>query len=680
MAYLTTLMEANRLDRLIVAIDALDELPDPPAKTPSITDFLPPAAELPRGCTIVLTGRPALRPRAASDLDRVRTASGVESFTTIPLDPAAPANRDLLRAYLLRKEHLPAGLSTPEQADAVIERAGGVFLYAFHLSRALRSGAYADIAALPDGDRFYADYLGRLRETAGDRLFEEVYLPALILLSAAFAPVTLGQLVRWGIPKDRLPFALIDLHDFLRVHRVRGWHDSLAPEGPEPERRYEIAHDAFLRFVRSDPTLSALLRDAHAKIGAAARPKDGWPSISPFEDEEIYNLIHVLPHLRESGRTDLLRAVTADESYAETCWAIGNLAQDSARFHIAEKLHDRSEKVYRELVDSGRVELANDLAGALMNRGNALSNLGRLAEAVTAYDEAVAILRRLVDSGRGELANDLAGALMNRGNALSDLGKLAEAVTAYDEAVAILRRLVDSGRVELANDLAKALMNRGVSLRNLGKLAEAVTAYDEAVAILRRLVDSGRVELANDLAKALMNRGVSLRNLGKLAEAVTAYDEAVAILRRLVDSGRVELANDLAMALFNKAWLLKKQEDWPAALECYDEAIGLREGCVEAGMVHLLGKLLQTIRYRMMTLLDLGRWDEAAEDVVRLLDHARPALEAEEMPQPILKEIGAMVGRLRNLPEEAWIRVESGLGDWAEIVRQWVKGTGEDED
>jgi hypothetical protein len=49
--------------------------------------------------------------------------------------------------------------------------------------------------------------------------------------------------------------------------------------------------------------------------------------------------------------------------------------------------------------------------------------LGRHNEAIDCYDEAIGIRRRLVEvEGRVELENDLAGALMNKGNALSEFG------------------------------------------------------------------------------------------------------------------------------------------------------------------------------------------------------------------------------------------------------------------
>jgi tetratricopeptide (TPR) repeat protein len=96
--------------------------------------------------------------------------------------------------------------------------------------------------------------------------------------------------------------------------------------------------------------------------------------------------------------------------------------------------------------------------------------LGLHREAIDCYDEAIKIRRRLVEvEGRVELANDLASALVNKGNALSDLGLHREAIDCYDEAIGIYRRLVEvEGRVELANDLASVLMNKGVALSEFG--------------------------------------------------------------------------------------------------------------------------------------------------------------------------------------------------------------------
>jgi tetratricopeptide (TPR) repeat protein len=296
----------------------------------------------------------------------------------------------------------------------------------------------------------------------------------------------------------------------------------------------------------------------------------------------------------------------------------GAALRDLGRHKEAIDYYDEAIGIYRRLVEvEGRVELENDLAGALINKGTALWGFGRHSEAIDCYDEAIKIRRRLVEEGRVELENDLAGALMNKGTALRDLGRLEEAIDYYDEAIGIYRRLVEvEGRVELANYLAMALMNKGTALRDLGRLEEAIDYYDEAIGIYRRLVEvEGRVELANDLAMALIGKGVALENLGHHSEAIDCYDEAIEIYRRLVEvEGRVELENYLAMALMNKGvalWALGRHSE---AIDCYDEAIGIYRRLVEVeGRVELANYLASALVNKGTALSDLGRLNEALQ-------------------------------------------------------------------
>ena len=160
----------------------------------------------------------------------------------------------------------------------MLGQSGGVFLYAAHLAHALASGAFPDLAALPEAREFYPAYLARLRDRAGEALFESVYRPTLALLAAARQPVTLRQLHRWGVPPGRLQFALFDLADFLRVHRQPAWHDGLEDD-EHRENRYSIAHEAFIRYLREHEPRWWI--DAHTTIARTALPpraRPGWTS------------------------------------------------------------------------------------------------------------------------------------------------------------------------------------------------------------------------------------------------------------------------------------------------------------------------------------------------------------------------------------------------------------------
>src|SRR5439155_18517289 len=99
------------------------------------------------------------------------------------------------------------------------------------------------------------------------------------------------------------------------------------------------------------------------------------------------------------------------------------------------------------------------------------------------------------EQGRLELANALARALMNKGLAHAVQGKLEEAVACNQQALATLRRLVKEdvplytlGRLEEANNLVKTLMNQGKALQALGRREEVMACYEEALDTLRRLI------------------------------------------------------------------------------------------------------------------------------------------------------------------------------------------------
>src|SRR5207249_85831 len=129
--FLSELMRANRLESLIVAIDALDELPDPESKAAAITDFLPTPDKLPKGCFVLLTSRENLRPKIRSAMERLRkttatptshSSSITHNFSFLEVSPADTGNRELLRAYL--RMRLPETFRSPGHVETVLDRCG----------------------------------------------------------------------------------------------------------------------------------------------------------------------------------------------------------------------------------------------------------------------------------------------------------------------------------------------------------------------------------------------------------------------------------------------------------------------------------------------------------------------------------------------------------------------------
>jgi tetratricopeptide (TPR) repeat protein len=197
------------------------------------------------------------------------------------------------------------------------------------------------------------------------------------------------------------------------------------------------------------------------------------------------------------------------------------------------------------------IRISPDVAPAYSNRGVALRDLGRLAEAIASYDKAIA------------LAPDFAEAYNNRGVALSDLRRFDEAIASYDKAIA------------LKPDYIQAHNNRGIALRGLRRFDEALASYDRAIA------------LNKDYAEAHNNRGVALRDLKRFAEALACHERAIA------------LRPEYAEAHSNRGLALKDLNRFDEAIASYDRAIALAPRYGEAH------------NNRGLALRDLNRFDEA---------------------------------------------------------------------
>src|SRR5262249_16377888 len=155
-------------------------------------------------------------------------AEGGNGFRVQTIQPDHPSNTDVLRRYLT--ELLPG--ADARRVDALVACSGGVFLYASHLVRAIQSlgDTLGPGERLPDAQPFYPSYLGRLRDQFGNALFDELYLPTLVLLAAAREPFSLEQFGNWGLPADRVRFALAALADFVCMRRALPSHAALPTE------------------------------------------------------------------------------------------------------------------------------------------------------------------------------------------------------------------------------------------------------------------------------------------------------------------------------------------------------------------------------------------------------------------------------------------------------------------
>jgi len=237
-------------------------------------------------------------------------------------------------------------------------------------------------------------------------------------------------------------------------------------------------------------------------------------------------------------------------------------------------------------VKEGRKELENYLAGALVNKGNALSDLGRLDEAIDCYDEAIGICQRLVEiEGRKELENYLASALVNKGVALSDLGRLDEAIVCYDEAIGIYQRLVEiEGQKELENYLAMALMNKGKALEKLGHFGKALQYCDEGIGLWEGMMAEGKVHIAPMLIKGLGFRFELKKQMGDWKGAAKDVRKVMTCVMPFLSSGSLPEALKMRLDEFRQKLRQLTEEEWKALASALGE---------EAELVRQLMQLLR---------------------------------------------------------------------------------------
>lgn len=143
------------------------------------------------------------------------------------------------------------------------------------------------------------------------------------------------------------------------------------------------------------------------------------------------------------------------------------------------------------------------------NYGSALSELGKIAEAIAHYREAARIR-----PNNAEAHNNLGIALVSKGN-------LGDAIRHFMKAIGI------------KPDFANAHYNLGIALSKKGKLADAIAHYEQGLQI-----QPDDLEAHNNLGNALLEEG-------KIEEAIFHYQE---VLRMASDNIRARQNLSVAMA------------------------------------------------------------------------------------------------------------------------------------
>ena len=154
-------------------------------------------------------------------------------------------------------------------------------------------------------------------------------------------------------------------------------------------------------------------------------------------------------------------------------------------------------------------------AVSLIDKGHELQRLGCDKEALASFDKAVTICRAISDKS-DPVSLVLAQALDNKGRALMDLKRLAEAIPCFDEAIQVHKEIVrGDGTEQDVRETAISVMNKGLALMRLGRNEEALACFEEALDAFRTC------QSGEDIARALAKSNPALRAILKKAGFLT---------------------------------------------------------------------------------------------------------------------------------------------------------------
>ena len=672
--------QALRNRPLVLAIDALDEITtdDKDSNRYLILDFLPRAEELPDGCYILLTSRPELRPKVWKSLaDHIGTEiseTDITSVSEVPtdikgLDPTPfyrpiafeidDDHRQLLREFLIAS----FGEPIHRHLDAILEHGQERFLYVRLLRDLLllQMKEHGDAVLrdlqpgeLPEADEVFPAYLKLLAHTVGSQakgvagsrrepndadgvidehsdtsLFNMWHRPVLLLIAAAYEPITHDHLRCWLGPREwdnranhHLNRALDELAPLLRTDRP--------PELPNTSR-FNLAHRELFNWLHNNqhPSWQHAIRDeAHQCIVETAQRQPLPNSMADLSPIDFYHFIHAPSHCLDIGDH---AAAWQSLLNSEAAKLLGNLityAHDRWLWRQEIGVWDHRILQLGLLVTSGQqpsqtpsdFELQRHfLPGAYMERGNARQRQRDFVAAVMDYDCAIQLLYALLTEFGGaestvtrqpSLVNSLACAHVNRGNARQGQQVFVAAVMDYDRAIQLSDALLTTfGGVDSAvtmqqrlfvNDQAKAFVNRGTARQGQQDFVGAVADYDRAIQLREKLLRAfGGAEsavttqwrLVNDLAGACTNRGSARKSQKDFVGAVADYDRAIQLKDKLLVAFRgVEaavttqpsLVSDLAKAHLNRGNARQGVQDFVGAVTDYDRAIQLKDKLLAA--------------------------------------------------------------------------------------------------
>ena len=176
-----------------------------------------------------------------------------------------------------------------------------------------------------------------------------------------------------------------------------------------------------------------------------------------------------------------------------------------------------------------------------------------------------------------------------------------------------------------------------------------------------------------------MYKGLALFCAEQQLNAAQVNDKGIAILEYLINvKKQAYLENDLAEAYVTKARVLVAQNDGEAALASYQQAVTKYTFCVEQlGMYSATPDLIEVLRYRLTSVIELQRWKAAGQDIGKIISLYSSYLLSETIEKSLKdaakRQFDQTIVNVRELSPELREMLYAEMGEEAESIRSLVE-------
>jgi len=132
------------------------------------------------------------------------------------------------------------------------------------------------------------------------------------------------------------------------------------------------------------------------------------------------------------------------------------------------------------------------------------------------------LIERFKENTELDIQEQVAEAMFNKGIVLGTLEQPESAIKVYDELIA---KFGTRNELVLQAQVAKALFNKGIALGTLEQLENEIEVYDE---LITKFGDSNELVLQKIVAAALFNKGVILGDLSQPENTIEVSNELIA--------------------------------------------------------------------------------------------------------------------------------------------------------